>query len=271
MKPRQRANQRAKKFSNKSIRNTSLAEAALPISAANQQIQQIQGLQDEIASVIRLMEEKVRQLECLTQFSSLLNSTLDTSVVREKALQATCQLLECETASLFLVDAAAGDLYFETALGDTGKELQKTIRLPINDRSIAGFVAMSAESLLINDVEQDPRYNKKATSKTAFQTRNMVCVPLLAKGKTIGVLQAINKLPHVPPRPSTHAWPDFGAEDLKLLHTLSHQVAIAVENAQLYRQVKKNFYDTVEALSEAIEKKDRYTGGHTKRVVHYSV
>ena len=54
-------------------------------------------------------QEKVRQLELLNSFSSLLNSTLDTGLVREKALEGTCQLLGGETASLLLVDSATGE------------------------------------------------------------------------------------------------------------------------------------------------------------------
>ena len=98
----------------------------------------------------------------------------------------------------------------------------------------------------------------------------MLCVPLQAKGRIIGVLQALNKLNRVPAKPSQHAWADFQGDDLRMLETLSHQVATAVENSQLYAQIKGSFYDTVEALAEAIEKKDRYTGGHTKRVVYFS-
>ena len=107
------------------------------------------------------MREKVEQLEPLNEFAALLNSTLDTAIVREKALEATCQLLRCETASLLLVDAKARELYWETALGDAGKELKNSIRLPIDDRSIAGYVAMTGESLIINDVANDPRHFKR--------------------------------------------------------------------------------------------------------------
>ena len=233
-------------------------------------IGKIRGLEAEIAEVLRDTQEKVQQLETLNQFSSVLNSSLDTSVVRQKSLEATCQLLRCETASLLLIDEAKQELYWETALGEVGEELKRTIRLPINDQSIAGYVAMTGESLILNDVESDPRYFKKG-AKGGFRTLTMVCVPLRAREKTIGVLQAINKLPAIGARVQGGGKAEFGKSDQMLLETLSHQVAIAIENSQLYTRIKRNFFDTVEALAEAIEKKDHYTGGHTKRVVHYSV
>lgn len=233
-------------------------------------LKEISEVEAKIQEVVRSTQEKVRQLECLTNFSALLNSTLDTHIVREKALEATCQLLSCETASLLLVDPATGELYWETALGEAGKHLQRTLRLEINDQSIAGYVAMSGESLMINDVAHDPRHFKNKGAHS-YPVKTMLCVPLKAHDRTIGVLQALNKIPTVPRKHSLHSWPDFEPEDLRLLQTLGHQVAIAVENSQLYAKLKGSFYDTVEALAEAIEKKDRYTGGHTKRVVHYSL
>jgi HD-GYP domain-containing protein (c-di-GMP phosphodiesterase class II) len=239
------------------------------ISAA---LGKIKGLESQMAEMIRQMQEKVSQLETLNEVSQLLNSSLDVAIVREKALEATCKLLRCETASLLLVDHVKAELFWETALGETGKQLTQGVRLPIDDRSIAGYVAMTGESQIINDVQSDSRHNKKATIRAgSFVTRTMVCVPLMAKEKIIGVLQALNKLPAAPRRPSRHDWPDFYEDDRQILQTLSHQVAIAIENSKLYGELKKSFYDTVEALAEAIEKKDHYTGGHTKRVVYYSL
>ncbi|MEK6705948.1 MAG: HD domain-containing phosphohydrolase, partial [Bdellovibrionota bacterium] len=95
--------------------------------------------------------------------------------------------------------------------------------------------------------------------------------PLKVKDRTIGVLQALNKLPSTLHRPSKHVWSDFYDEDRRLLEILSYQVAIAIENSRLYSDLKKSFFETCEALAEAIEKKDRDTGGHTKRVVYYSM
>ncbi|MFL5814300.1 MAG: HD domain-containing phosphohydrolase, partial [Bdellovibrionia bacterium] len=241
----------------------------------NQAIDRIRGLESEIASVIQVMQEKVQQLELMNEMAALLNSSLDTALVREKALEGTCKLLKCETASLFLIDEKKAELYWETALGETGKALKDSVRLPIDDRSIAGYVAMTGESLIVNDPSKDPRHNKKVGNKSGgFVTRNMICVPLKAKDKVLGVLQALNKVPsidaHLNQKVGTTFGP-FGQDDLKILETLSHQVAIAIDNARLYAGAKKTFVDTVEALAEAIEKKDRYTGGHTKRVVYYSM
>lgn len=229
-------------------------------------IRKIQGLEFEIASVIQTMQEKVQQLELMNEFSALLNSTLDTDTVREKALEATCKLLRCETASLLLVDEAKGDLYWESALG-AGKALKNNVRLPIDDRSIAGYVAMTGQGLIVNDVPNDPRHSKKTVFKAGgFVTRNMICMPLKAKQKVLGVLQAINRLPHLFGEGDAL----FREDERRILEALSHQVSIAIENSKLYASVKKTFLDTVEALAEAIEKKDHYTGGHTKRVVYYT-
>ena len=209
--------------------------------------------------VLRQSEAQVRRLETLTQFSSLLNSRLDIATVQQHALVATCELLECETASLLFVDPKAAELVWENVLGEAGERLKQTVRLPIDNRSIAGWVAMWDEPLLINAVEADPRYRKKTESETGFRTRTMICIPLVSKSRVVGVLQAINQ-----------ASGRFEVEHLRLFEALGHQVAIAIDNARLYAEVKSSFYGTVEALSEAIEKKDSYTGGHTKRVVYYS-
>ncbi len=61
------------------------------------------------------------------------------------------------------------------------------------------------------------------------------------------------------------------AEDLQWLERLARPVAMALENARLHGEVKRGFFETAEALVEAIEKKDRCTGGHAKRVAHFAV
>jgi HD-GYP domain-containing protein (c-di-GMP phosphodiesterase class II) len=126
---------------------------------------------------------------------------------------------------------------------------------------IAGWVAANDQHALINDVQNDPRYFRRAQTITDFVTRNMVCVPVRSKGIVIGVLQAINK------KDGGH----FTEEDIQNCWTLSNQVAVALDNAHLYAELKETFLNTAEALAAAVEKRDPYTGGHIKRVVEYSM
>lgn len=204
------------------------------------------------------LQRKIQQLKTLMELSSLVNSTLDTREIRRRAIEAATTLVAAETGSLLLVDQETGDLFFEVALGEKGEAL-KEIRLD-KGQGIAGWVAETGESVIVNDTQSDPRFFRGADEKSSFKTRNMVCVPARTKDRIIGVLQVINKNEGL-----------FDDEDKEALFSLANQVAIAVENANLYRELKDAFYGTAKALAETIEKRDPYTGGHTHRVMDYSL
>ena len=210
----------------------------------------------EKAKLFLELDRSVKQFTTLAEVGTLLNSTLDQNVVRKMAMEAITRLMNAEVGSLLLVDEENKELYFEVALGDKGERV-KEIRLKIGE-GIAGWVAEHGKSLLLQDVRKDPRFYKSADQKTEFVTRDMVCVPVKVKDKVIGVLQAINRAEGV-----------FTEDDVELFQLFSNQVAIALDNARLYEEIRETFFATAEALAEAIEKRDPYTGGHTKRVVNY--
>jgi putative methionine-R-sulfoxide reductase with GAF domain len=205
-----------------------------------------------------LLQRKLRQARTLMELSVLVNSTLDTHEIRKRAIEAAACLVNAETGSLLLVDRKTGELFFEVALGEKGITL-KEIRLS-KGQGIAGWVAETGESLIIHDVASDPRFFGGADAKSTFRTKNIICVPVKAKDRILGVLQTINKKDGV-----------FDDEDKDGLCALANQVAIAIENANLYQELKETFYETSQALAETIEMRDPYTGGHTERVMNYSV
>lgn len=201
-------------------------------------------------------EHLLEKMHILMEFSAIINSTLDTSHVRERAIRAATQLLEADAGSLLLVDPESGELFFEVATGDKGERL-KEIHLKAGE-GIAGWVVQQGEAVIINDVQNDPRFYKGADSASRYETRSMVAVPVRSGTSVIGVLQAVNKCDS-----------DFTPEDLQMLESLAYQVGPAIENARMYETMRETFYGVSMALAEALEKRDNYTGGHTNRVSSY--
>ncbi len=207
---------------------------------------------------LKRIEEKVERLALLSQLSQILNSTLDHKEIRRRAMEAATRLMKAEVGSLLLVDEAKRQLYFEVALGDREEDI-KTIALNFGE-GIAGWVTQHGKPLIVNSPGKDTRFFKGVDERTEFKTRNIICVPVKVKEKTIGVLEAINKQKRG----------GFNREDLSLLTSLADQVAIALDNSRLYQELEEMFFQTADSLADAIEKRDPYTGGHTQRVTLYS-
>ena len=87
-----------------------------------------------------------QQLKALMELSALINSTLEISEVKRRAIEAAMKLLDAEAASLLLIDPESGDLFFEVALGDKGTTL-KEVRLK-KGQGIAGWVAEKGKPLI---------------------------------------------------------------------------------------------------------------------------
>ncbi len=210
---------------------------------------------------VRSLSASIKQVErraMQAQLATVLNSTLDQRVVRLRAVEAATSLMDAEVGSLLLIDEKTKELYFEVALGEKGEQLRK-LRLKMGE-GIAGWVAVNDQPALVNDVQNDPRHLKRVDTLVDFSTRTMICVPVRSKGRVIGVLQGINK------KNGRH----FTDEDIEDFSSLADQVAVALENAQLYTELQETFLNTAEALAAAVEKKDPYTGGHIVRVLKYS-
>jgi HD-GYP domain-containing protein (c-di-GMP phosphodiesterase class II) len=207
---------------------------------------------------LKRIEEKVERLALLSQLSQILNSTLDHREIQRRAMEASTRLMKSEVGSLLLAGEDKHQLYFEVALGDREEDI-KTISLKFGE-GIAGWVAQFGRPLIVNSPHKDPRFFKGVDERTEFKTRNIICVPVKVKGKVIGVLETINK----------QGKRGFDKEDLFLLTSLADQLAIALDNSRLYHELEEMFFQTAESLADAIEKRDPYTGGHTKRVTSYS-
>jgi putative nucleotidyltransferase with HDIG domain len=85
-------------------------------------------------------------------------------------------------------------------------------------------------------------------------------VPLVLKDKSIGAIQAVNK----------RGGRLFTQEDLDLFRAIADHAALAVNNAQLVAELQNSYDLTLDALSAALDLRDRETEGHSRRVVEYT-
>jgi signal transduction histidine kinase len=169
------------------------------------------------------MAKKRLQLSALIEMSAVITSSLETREITKRTIEAATRLLETEAGSLLLIDRDNWELFFDEALGEKGDAL-KGIRLPPGS-GVAGWVAERGVPQLVKDVRKDKRFYRVVDDAFGFVTRGIACVPIIFKGKTLGVLEVINK------RQGT-----FCADDLDILQALGNQVAVALENARLYQE-----------------------------------
>lgn len=163
-------------------------------------------------------EVRIRRLEALVAASETLNRASGLDDILGAILELVKTQLGCERATAFLHDRRTGKLHARQMSGSERVEivLEKGV-------GVAGYVAETGESLLINDAAADPRFDPSTDKRTGFVTRNMICVPLRKpEGTLVGTLQAINS-----------SGDSFSGADLSYLESFASLAAVAVEREQL--------------------------------------
>jgi len=183
-----------------------------------------------------------KELSTLLKFSSIINSSLKIEDVLNHAMQWAEEFMDAEASTVYELDEEKGEIFIRIARGSK-KEPVKLIRLKLGD-GIAGRVVQTGRPMVIQDARKEKNFSRKYDTKTGFETRSMVCVPLILRGKTIGALQVLNKISQKP----------FVDSDLELLTTMSQQIAVALDNAKLYRRLEKKFELTESELKETQER-----------------
>lgn len=205
------------------------------------------------------LQQRATQLQNLIEISRALTASLEVDVVLLAIVEKAVELLRCQTGSLLLVDEDTKELVFKVALPPAGEQLIDT-RLPLGV-GIVGAVARDGKPLIVNDAKADPRHYPGIDASTTLTTQSLLCVPLISKGRVIGVVEVMNKMNGTL----------FDEEDSQSLAAFATQGAIALENARLYSELKRAFTETVRVMTNAIEARDPYTRGHTERVTHLAL
>ncbi|GAB4462753.1 MAG: hypothetical protein Fur0044_54040 [Anaerolineae bacterium] len=137
----------------------------------------------------------------------------------DQILYNALSVLRAEDGSLLLLDEETNELAFVLVHGDIRNEL-RGYRIK-SDTGIAGWVARQREPLIVNNPRQDGRFSLDIDEEFSFVTRSILCVPMMARGKLIGVIELLNKRDD-----------EFTEADATMLLILGQVAAIALEEMQ---------------------------------------
>ncbi len=143
-------------------------------------------------------------------------------LILDLILDVVCETLSVESASIMLLREKEGDLVVHSFRGLQDEIARKT-RLLVGE-AIAGYVAQKGEPLLIEDIEQDPRF--VPFHRDRYRSGTLLSVPILHEGNVVGVINLADPKREGP----------FLPRDLEVLQALSRQAAIAISNHRLYQE-----------------------------------
>lgn len=184
---------------------------------------QFQRPEEEVAHLRR----EVARLSLFHEVGKELASSLDLDRILRTVMEKVRDLLDPDNWSLLLVDEAAGELYFEIAIG-AGAERLKDARLKVGE-GLAGWCAAKGEPVLVEQASADPRFDPRFDQLTGIRTRSIVCVPIVGRKGILGVIELVN----------FEEKPSFAEEDLPNLRYLADYAAIALDNARYVARIQE--------------------------------
>jgi GAF domain-containing protein len=133
-------------------------------------------------------------------------------------------IFRAKAASVFLLDESTEELVFEAVAGEGADSLVGT-RFPA-DTGVAGWVLVTRQPLVVDDLTKDTRFSREAAESTGFVPKGLMAVPLLVEDRALGVLEVLDR-----PQQS-----QFTLQEMDLLGLFANQAAIALDLLQRARR-----------------------------------
>lgn len=211
------------------------------------------GLEGEM---VNLSSEIVRiydELSLIQKISGMLGNEMDSERICRLVLDEADKILSVTTFFIMLLDAERQELVTRFAIGRDGASA-RGFRVS-SMQGLVGHVFSQGEPVTVCDIAIDGRLT------LPFPAKSVLCIPLIADTKPVGMLIATDKL----------SGEEFWSQELQLMGIFAAEVSSALQKAHLYEEINNLFLSTVEALATSIDAKDPYTYGHSRRVAELSV
>ncbi|MBI4777423.1 HD-GYP domain-containing protein [Candidatus Desantisbacteria bacterium] len=197
---------------------------------------------DELSLMTQKLLETYEELTLIHDLVSKIGGMLDLTKVFDEIMDEAVAISKAKWGGILLIDESSGKLELKASKGV--------------DETSQKLIGYSCEKGLINKAINEAR-SIIGKEMDSF----IMVVPLKLKDKQIGAICLGDKIDG----------DSFYSTEMKLVKTMSFIVSFIIENARLYTSLQQLFFSAVESLSFAIDEKDPYTHGHSRRVTQYSL
>lgn len=198
------------------------------------------------------MTDAIKKFENLIEFGKLINSSHDFRAFKKKSVTKIKEFMKCKQAKLYRFDDKTNSLI---SFDNNGDEFA----IPVSENTMVGSCAHYMATLYVRECDKELNYKREAKLNEELDAREALMVPLITCGELFGVIQVVDSFDG-----------SFSEEDTRFLENIANILTIALQKIVLFEKLNNQFFQVCEALADAIGKKDKYTGGHTKRVSFFS-
>lgn len=218
-------------------------------------------IQDEqrLKELNNQIELEKTKLEEVLSIEEGLHTIFNIDKLIDFIVEKTTRVLEARRCSLMLVDEDTWELCIKGQVGLDENMIGES-RLKIGD-PIAGLIAEEGKPVLVTDIETDKRFLRN--KRPSYQSKSFVCAPIELNGHLMGVVSVTDK--------TSKDNNIFSELDLKILCMIVRQVAVAIEAAKIYKELKYltvtdpltnmyNYRHFVKSIDNEINRSKRYAG-----------
>jgi len=216
----------------------------------------IKDLEDELEEMTEELSLAYEELTLIYNVANSLGTMLNVDRLPIEILTKAMQILETNHGYLMLFDEDDFKLKIRAAIGFNPENLEKFKSEYNAEEGISGQSVREGKYIIQSDIQ-----STKDIHEYILGINNILCVPMKYKDEPIGVITLGDKRSGMP----------FFTPDAKLLFSLSTLAGITIQNARFFSQLQDLFITTVSSLSSAIDEKDAYTEGHSKRVTEFAM
>lgn len=180
----------------------------------------------EKTQLLKERDRRAAEIGTFNQIGIIVAEQRDLETILSDTIHRIRSLFQVEGASLLLLEN--DHLHFVAAAGATAEAI-KPFTLKAG-QGIAWTVLETQQTIRVDDVQQDPRHFNEIDRTIGFTTRSLLAVPIRVQDRIIGVVEAMNRIDGQP----------FTADDETVLESIVSSVAIAIQNARLFDQIRRH-------------------------------